>query len=162
MKKILCLLLCMVAGFAHAESGWVVCQPDSKVNIRQNPHRNSEVVAWGYMGDEIELDGRKSGVWLHCIIPCETGEGWIRKDYVSTDPPEELEEGIYIIEKNKTLARTSIGGKVRKKLKAGQTVEVYMVTALWCITEEGFIKTSCMVFQPKGDNDAESIFGECD
>lgn len=137
--------LLVTGAAAEKTSGWVMCQPDSMVNIREKPDKNSDVVAWGYMGDEITLDGRKKGKWLHVIIPCETGEGWIRSDYVSEDPPEDVGSGVFRVEKNNTFARTSAGGKIRLRMKAGKELTVHMVTALWCVTSEGFVRTECLI-----------------
>lgn len=157
MKRaiVLMILLAILPGVVSAGgrknepvSGWVLCQPDSKVNIREKPKKTAEVVAWGYAGDEIQLDGRKRGKWLHVIIPCETGEGWIRADYVSLDPPEDVGSGKFETLVNRVRVRASAGGRVIRRLKKGVTVTVSIVTAEWCVTNVGFIKTSCLMEVP--------------
>ena len=145
---LLVLLLPIMAG-AETRPIWVMCQPDSMVYLRARPDRSSEVVGYAYMGDELTCDGRRHGKWLHCLVSNETGEGWIREDYTSEDAPEDIGTGAFEVERNKTRARVSAGGKVRKTLRAGTAVEVYMVTAVWSVTDQGFIKTDCLIMRSK-------------
>lgn len=139
---VMLVILLMATAAAQAESyGWVMCQPDSQVNIRQNPSKHSEIVAHAFAGDRITLTGRKKGKWLHCIYPCENGEGWIRRDYISEDEPEDIQTGIFQIIGDEVNVRYSAGGKIFRKLDYGTTVRVSMVTAEWSVTEYGFIQT---------------------
>ena len=137
------MIIALLMGTAVAEEtyGWVMCQPDSRVNIREKASRKAEIVAIGYMGDKILLDGKKHGKWVHCIIPCETGEGWIREDFLSIDEPEDVGTGVFVVTNNKTFARRSAGGSIRKTLNKGDTVTVYMLTVEWSVTSQGFMKT---------------------
>ena len=136
---VLLMILAAFFGAAAAEEtdGWIMCQPDSEVNIRRHPDMQSEVVAWGWMGQRITLDGKKSGKWLHCIGVGEYGEGWIRGDYVSLEEPEN--GGIYETTRNKVCVRASAGGKVIRRLSAGTRVTVHLWTSEWCVTDRGFI-----------------------
>lgn len=153
MLILLVLLLMPIPGMAE-QSAWVMCQPDSKVNIRERASKRSEVVAWGYAGDEIKLDGKKSGKWRHCIIPCETGEGWIREDYISFDPPEDVGTGVYVVTNDKVRARFSADarkGTVRTILDRGDVIHVSMLTAEWCVTDQGFVKTRFLMEVVSGE-----------
>jgi SH3-like domain-containing protein len=137
-----------VAEAGELKTGWAMCKPDSCVNIRSRPNKHSSVVAHAYMGDEITLTGKKYGKWRHCIFPCEAGEGWIRADYLSTDEPIDIGSGRFEVEKNRTLVRVSAGGKIIRRLNAGDVVSVYLITNEWCVTNKGFIKTECLVALP--------------
>lgn len=144
-RAIILILLLALTASAAAENGWIMCQPDSLVNIRENPRKTAAVVAYGYAGDEIELDGKSRGAWLHCIIPSETGEGWVRKDYVSLDEPEDIGSGVFETTLGSVRVRASAGGRVLRRIKKGATVTVSMVTTEWCVTNLGFIQTRCLM-----------------
>ena len=156
MKGLIIALISLVIGTASADAeyGWIMCQPDSEVNIRSGPSKRSEVVAHGYVGDRVELDGKRKGQWVHCIIPCEYGEGWIREDFISFDPPEDLGSGICETTNDNVWARYSAGGKRRKRLKKGSVVTLYFTAAGWSVTSEGFIATRFLEEIPaeKGDD----------
>ena len=140
--------------WAEESTGWIMCGPTGRVNIRERPSRKAEVVAWGYMGDEITLDGKKKGMWVHCILPCEAGEGWIRGDYLTTDEPEYPENGRFEVDHNKVRIRESAGGKVKGWAMDGDEVTVYQVTPEWCVTNRGFIKTRYLIQLPEVTEDA--------
>lgn len=147
MKRMAAVLMAIMAAGAilaaraETESAWGLCQPDSYVNVRWSPSTKSSAEGQLYMGDEIQLDGEKSGKWLHCIVSTESGEGWIRSDYVCMDEPEETNESVYEITRNRTRVRASAGGRVIKMLKKGTRVTVYLKTEEWCVTNLGFIAT---------------------
>ena len=138
-----------VAEAGEIKTGWAMCKPESCVNIRSRPNKHSRVVGKAYIGDEIELDGRKYGKWLHCRFLCEAGEDWIRADYVSRDEPEDIGSGRFEVEKNNTIVRASQGGKIIGRLQAGTVVNVYLITPQWCVTNKGFIKTECLLALPE-------------
>ena len=129
-----------------------MCQPDSEVNIREKPSKKSDVVAHAYMGDEIKLDGQRSGKWRHCIIPCENGEGWIREDFLSLEAPEDLGSGICQTTEPNVWARYSAAGKPRKRLKKGTVVKLYITTAEWSVTSQGFVMTQFLEELPAEDD----------
>ena len=140
------LIMLLLMGTAGAESyGWVMCQPDSQVNIRGGPGQRYSVVAHRYAGDRVLLDGKKRGKWVHCVLSCESGEGWIRRDFLSLDEPEDVGSGIFITTVGRVNARYSAGGGIRKKLKEGTALTVSMVTAEWCVTSQGFIRTEFLM-----------------
>lgn len=149
MKKLLAVLIVwlVIMGSVGAESyGWVMCQPDSQVNIRARPKRGSEVVCVGFCGDRLELDGKRKGPWVHVIVPCESGEGWIHSGYLAIDDePDDVGSGIFITLKDKVNARACINGRIRKKLKKGTRLEVYLLTGEWSVTSEGFVKTEFLI-----------------
>lgn len=152
-RMVIALIALLLMGTAEAETtkGWVMCQPDSWVYIREKPSKKAPLAARGFMGFEVELDGRKSGKWVHCIVPCEYGEGWIREDFLSYCEPEEIGSENYKIRKNNTWARYSAGGRTRRKLQKGAKVKVYMKTAEWSVTSQGFIRTELLEACTEGE-----------
>lgn len=147
MKKIIVIvilaaLLISTAAAEKPTEAWVMCQPDSQVNVRANPKNGSEVVAYAFPGDRIELSGKKKGRWYHCFISCEAGEGWIRSDFLSFYEPEIYPDGkVFVTTHGKLYARRSIGGTKRMTLKKGVKVTVYMMAAEWSVTDKGYIMT---------------------
>ena len=146
---VLITILCLVTGVCMAEeitNVWVACQPDSFVNIREFPSKKADVVARIEAGEMLETDGKKKGHWLHCFYPCETGEGWIKEDFVFYDEPVILEHGNYEVTKDNVIARYSKGGRIRKKLMKGRRVHVYLLGQDWSVTSQGFIKTEFLMW----------------
>ncbi len=151
MIRVLAIIILLVVVFssaAAAEDGWVMCQPDSKVNVRARPDKISEIVGVAYAGDRIELTGKKSGLWLHCLLPCEAGEGWIRGDYVAGSEPVIIDGGAkYKTKMSNVLARYSMRRKkesVRKRLEKDVWVTVYLLGDEWCVTSQGYIMTDLL------------------
>jgi len=149
-------MLGLMAGTAQAApekpaEAWVMCQPDSSVNVRERPNKHSEVVCEAYAGDRITLDGKKQGRWYHCLIPCEAGEGWIRGDFLSFYEPEYWPEGRKFETTAGNLnARFSIRGNIRKRLGKGVTLTVYLCSEEWSVTSQGFIQTKFLMELPEG------------
>ena len=151
MKRIaigIMIIILLITGTASAakkkepQTAWVMCQPTSEVYLRRFASKRAEVEAMLTVGTAVEWDGKKSGRWYHVIYPCEAGEGWIRGDYLSFTEPEIFENGkIFETNRGKVLARYSIKGNVRKKLKKERRVVVFVYAEEWCVTSEGYIMT---------------------
>lgn len=136
------LTLMPFGGTAQAEKKrspvWVLCQPDSYVNIRSKPNHRSQIEGYAYCGDRFETDWKTKGGYLHVYASVEAGEGWISKGYIVYEEPEAVNEAWIVESKGRLAARTTINGKRRKWLKPGTTVTVYYV-AEWAVTNVGFV-----------------------
>lgn len=126
---------------AELEEGWILCQPDSEVNVRARASKQSEVVGRCFLGDRVLID-RRTADWVHCVdLCCESGEGWVKASYVDEWEPEIYVQGVKAVTKaGKVNARYCIGGRVRKQLKKGVTVTVYAESEDYAVTNQGFIK----------------------
>ena len=134
-------------GFAEgAEDGgnmrcWVLCQPDSYVNVRRRASSRSEETGQAYCGMEMETDGTEQNGFVH-IVNCGTeyGDGWISAGYIVYGEPEAVFAERTIRSNGRVACRKTIGGKRRCWVKDGQTVVVYMMTRSMAVTSRGFIE----------------------
>lgn len=145
MKRLLCLLLAVFFLFSvslseeYYETVWILCQPDSFVNIRFKPSGRSDVIGYADCGDAFETDGRIKNGFLHVYATIENGEGWISCGYVVYSKPEYIGKKMVVDAKGRVKARKTVNGKRRCWVKPGDVVKVYWA-AEWAATNKGFIK----------------------
>ncbi len=150
-------LLVLVAGSAtcttcdeRTYSAWVLCQPDSYVNIRSSPSSRSCIEGRMFCGDEVETDGRSSGGFLHCVnLPCDSVEGWISEGYLVYSEPQEINSEASISANGRVACRRAIDGYRRCWARNGQVVEVYWHSEIWAVTNRGFIQMEFLLFPPE-------------
>lgn len=136
---LLIILGVMVYHDCFADSVWVLCQPDSFVNVREFPKLKAKECGWCELGDELETDGIKRNGFIH-VLGFE-GDGWIYAGYVIDEPVIVGEVRTEIRSKGRVAARRYIKGKRRKWLKDGAEVTVYGYSDSWAVTDQGFIQT---------------------
>ena len=124
-------------------TAWVVCQPGDYVNARMNPSRKSQSVGRYDGADKVELDGKTSNGFAHCVDSTfEVCESWVYTGYLVFDEPEWLNGQTAIVTSNARLAaRKNCTGEVRKWLNTGDEVQVFWWSEEWTVTNYGFIKT---------------------
>jgi hypothetical protein len=122
---------------------WVLCQPDSYVNVRAKPKKTSEEVGYFECGAKILTDGKVKNGYLHIFgFMFEVSEGWIHKGYIVYDEPYfPIFENTTIESNGRVAARRTVNGEKRCWLKNGQAIKVYMVSDEWSVTNKGFVKT---------------------
>lgn len=135
------VLLSAVSEEEELETIWVLCQPNSYVNIRVRPSGRSEACGYADCGDDFYTDGYKKNGFLHVYASIETGEGWIALGYVIWDEPERIYEKRTIISKGRVKARKTVNGKRRMWLYDGDEVKVYWMSESWSVTNKGFVKS---------------------
>ena len=140
MKKLLIvfLLLCMV-GTAAADTVYVLCQPDSFVNVREFPRKGSEVAGRVELGDALETDGQRKNGFIH-VCGFEGG-AWINAGFVTEYPVTIVTLPTIIQSKGRVACRRSIKGTRRKWVYNEQKVTIYAFADDWAITNQGFIQT---------------------
>lgn len=143
MKKllVLILLLCVCVTAAGEEyEVWVLCQPDSYINIRESPSKNSKVGGYAFCGDRFTTNEETKNGYMLVYAPIEQGYGWIKKGYLVFSEPREVNVETYIAAKGRVNARKTIDGKRRMWLKPGDDIFVYWASD-WAVTNKGFVKT---------------------
>lgn len=147
MKKLICVLFVfvLVLGVTFAEGNeletvWILCQPDSYVNVRARPTSRSEETGYLECGDSVETDGRKKNGFLHVFPSTEAGEGWISIGYIIYEEPERVWKEMMVVAKGRVNARKTVGGKRRVWVKPETIVMVYWMGD-WAVTNKGFIKS---------------------
>lgn len=124
--------------------GFVLCDPESTVNIRETPDKSGIILGEMLCGDELKLDGKTRGEWLHVVdLGLEMSEGWISRRYVS-DARVTVERYLAKTKVAKVRVRANIDGKVTRRLKKGATVTVLASAPDWSVTDVGYIRTECL------------------
>ena len=124
-----------------AEQVFVLCQPDSWVNVRISPGKRGEVIGRFDLGDELETDGKMRHGYLHLInLSLEETEGWIHAGFVTDTPVKIYQVKSEIVSKGRVACRRSVNGTRRKWLKDGTKITVYPFSEEWAITNVGFVK----------------------
>ena len=126
---------------------WVLCQPDSWVNIRSRASSKSESTGTLFSGDRIWIDGKTKDGFAH-VDKCttEAGEGWVHAGYIVFDEPELICERCKISSNGRVAARRTIDGQIRRWMQDGDAVGVIQVAGEWALTDMGFIKTEYILF----------------
>ena len=121
---------------------WVLCQPDSYVNIRERASSRSAYAGMLMSGDQIWVDGRTKDGYAHCEnMSNELGEGWVHAGYIVFEEPEEVNKECRISSNGRVSCRRTIGGDRRCWVVDGSEVFVYQVAGEWAVTDKGFVKT---------------------
>lgn len=121
---------------------WVLCQPDSWVNIRSRPSSKGEKTGYLESGDRIWIDGKTKDGYAHIDrASTEAGEGWVHAGYIVFEEPELIGKRCWIRANGRVAARRTIDGDRRCWLVDGSEVSVIQVAGDWALTDEGFVKT---------------------
>lgn len=136
------LLMCVLfvrAAFGE-ETVWVLCNPESYVNIREKPRKSGRRIGQAYCGDWFRTDGTTRNGFLHVDAPTESGEGWISTGYVVWCEPAAVapEEKWRVDSDGRVAARSTIGGSRNRWLHDGDDIRVYYVAEI-AITQYGFV-----------------------
>ena len=153
---IICLLFVLVGigavmsiltdvGLADTGDGydaWVICQPDSYVNVREAPRKTGMEAGRLDAGDRVRTDGKEKNGYLHIIdAGTEKGDGWVHTGFIVYDEPRRTTERMVIGGKARVACRKSVGGKRKAWAKPGSFVTVYWISDEWAVTNRGFIAT---------------------
>ena len=131
---------------------WILCQPDSRVNVRTKPKKSSAVSGYLYMGDRIFLDGEEKYGFVHCVdLGTEAGEGWVSEGFVIYSEPRPIGHDYCISAKGRVACRRSKNGSRRQWVRDGDIVRVYMAGDGWCLTNCGFIKSEFVDLNSRQD-----------
>lgn len=121
---------------------WVLCQPDSYVNVREFARKGNNETGIMECGDAAYTDGRKKNGFLYlCGVNNELGHGWIHKGYIVYSEPVVKMYVTNVYSNGRVACWRSIGGTRRCWTQPGDTVTVYATSDEWCVTNKGFIKT---------------------
>ena len=146
MKRFLCFFIvfifiaCLAVAEDSFETVWVLCQPDSYVNIREYPSGRSVEAGYAECGYSLETDQVVKNGFIHVFPLNELGEGWISTGYITHEQPNRVWKEMTISAKGRVKARTTINGKRRIWLKPCTKVMVYWMSD-WAVTNKGFIKS---------------------
>lgn len=136
------VVFALLSAFAEDRQVFILCDPETPVNVRRTPKKGAEVSGRLDFGDEVETDGLIRNGYLHVIGITEDGEGWIFAGYVVDDPPVKLERAMATVASNgRVMAHRWIGGKRKCWLKVETDLRVYAISDEWAVTEKGYVRT---------------------
>ena len=142
---LLILLMVMATVSSQAESEqsevWVLCQPDSFVNVRMFPKKGSPEIGRLELGDKAWTDGKRKNGYLHLVNGQFECDGWISLGFVSETPVQTGKNRAKIASKGRVKARRSVNGTRRKWLKNDCLLWVFGYGEEWAVTSEGFVMT---------------------
>ena len=156
IAAIIALILLAVAMTSAAEPEtktlYVICKPDSFVNVRAKPTKTASILGYRECGDAVETDGTRKGSYIHCInLSLEADDGWIHAGYLVEDPPSILEEETRYrnCSNGRVALRNYVDGKRRSWAKSGANLTVLVMSDDWSLTTRGFIKTEYLEADPE-------------
>lgn len=122
-----------------SQTVYVLCNPESYVNIREKPNKKAHLIGYAYCGDDFRTDGTIRNGFIHVIhAGTETGDGWISTGFIAYSEPSKVDE-VWKVESNgRVAARSTIGGKRTRWLKKNADVTVYYVAEV-AVTNYGFV-----------------------
>lgn len=141
LMTLLMIVAYMLMTRAYAEEEdtvWVVCNPESYVNIREQPRKTAHKAGFAYCGDDFRTDGKTKNGFIHVFAGTEMGDGWISKDFIVYCEPEKVDE-VWQVESNGRVAvRSTVGGKRTMWVKPGDHIRVYYLADV-AVTNLGFV-----------------------
>lgn len=143
LKKIVAILfvLLSIVSVSAADECWILCQPDSYVNVRPNANKKGSPVAYMECGYKVETDNKTKNNFVHLIGVGEAGEGWINEGYVVYSEPIKIDRKVYVESDGRVACFKQIGGKRRCWVKNGDSVTLHFISEEWSITNKGFVRT---------------------
>ena len=145
MLALVCLL-----DYARGEEYYVLCRPESEVNIREHPKLKSGIVACYFFGDRVVTDGQEVNGFVHVVdINGEVSEGWMYRGLLVEDPPVASPGMAQVFCDGRVACRKYADGKIQRWLEDGSEVKVYAISEVWCVTEYGYIKTEFLTVNAK-------------
>lgn len=121
---------------------WVLCQPDSWINIRARANSHSQNEGTLISGDRIWVDGLTENGYAHCDnMTTEAGEGWVHTGYIVFDEPKDIYRICKIRSNGRVACRRTIDGDRRCWVVNGSEVNIFQVAGDWAVTDKGFIQS---------------------
>lgn len=151
MKRNLILFLTIVvcSFFACAPAAadangqaWVICDPESYVNIRTGTGKKHAEIGGATCGTRLMTDSIEKNGYLHVVdLNAEEEEGWINLRYIVFDEPHQVMRTCKIVSNARVACRKGVDGKVIRWVKNGDEIFVYWMSASWAVTNRGYIKS---------------------
>ena len=141
-KLILLLAACLLFTCSYAESVWILCQPDSFVNLRPFANKSCEPEARMECSTKLETDNKTKNGYLYVTdTSSESGCGWVHKGYVVYSEPIRVMRNVNVFAKGRIACRRTINGTRRCWIHDGDVVMAYFISKEWAVTNKGFIQT---------------------
>ena len=121
---------------------FVLCKPGSEINVRAKAKLKSPVIATAFFGQRIKTDGQEKNGFVHAVnLNAETCTGWIYKGLLVEDEPIATGGQAQVFGAERVACRKYADGKVIRWAQDGENVRLYAISADWCVTDRGYLRT---------------------
>lgn len=153
------ILLCTVASAERIqEEVWVLCMPDSEVNVREKPKKTGEIFGGAMCGACMWTDNVKKNGYLHVLdLAAESDTGWISARYVVYDEPVEVNAVMEIRSDGRVACRRWINGKINSWIMNGDRLTVYWMSPSWAVTSRGYIRSEFLTEVVESDSELPGV-----
>ena len=153
------ILLCTVASAERIqEEVWVLCMPDSEVNVRERPKKTGQIFGGAMCGACMWTDNVKKNGYLHVLdLAAESDTGWISARYVVYDEPVEVNAVMEIRSDGRVACRRWINGKVNSWIMNGDRLTVYWMSPSWAVTSRGYIRSEFLTEVMESDSELPGV-----
>lgn len=155
----LIVILCTVASAERIqEEVWVLCMPDSDVNVRDKPKKTGQIFGGAMCGACMWTDNVKKNGYLHVLeLASEEAEGWISARYIVYDVPVEVNAVMEIRSDGRVACRRWINGKINSWIMNGDRLTVYWMSPSWAVTSRGYIRSEFLTEVVENDDNVPSM-----
>ena len=155
----LIVILCTVASAERIqEEVWVLCMPDSDVNVRDKPKKTGQIFGGAMCGACMWTDNVKKNGYLHVLeLASEEAEGWISARYIVYDEPVEVNAVMEIRSAGRVACRRWINGKINSWIMNGDRLTVYWMSPSWAVTSRGYIRSEFLTEVVENDDNVPSM-----
>jgi hypothetical protein len=153
------ILLCTVASAERIqEEVWVLCMPDSEVNVREKPKKTGQIFGGAMCGACMWTDNVKKNGYLHVLdLAAESDTGWISARYVVYDEPVEVNAVMEIRSDGRVACRRWINGKINSWIMNGDRLTVYWMSPSWAVTSRGYIRSEFLTEVMESDSELPGV-----
>ena len=153
------ILLCTVASAERIqEEVWVLCMPDSEVNVRERPKKTGQIFGGAMCGACMWTDNVKKNGYLHVLdLAAESDTGWISARYVVYDEPVEVNAVMEIRSDGRVACRRWINGKINSWIMNGDRLTVYWMSPSWAVTSRGYIRSEFLTEVVEDDPEVPGV-----
>ena len=153
------ILLCTVASAERIqEEVWVLCMPDSEVNVRERPKKTGQIFGGAMCGACMWTDNVKRNGYLHVLdLAAESDTGWISARYVVYDEPVEVNAVMEIRSDGRVACRRWINGKINSWIMNGDRLTVYWMSPSWAVTSRGYIRSEFLTEVMESDSELPGV-----
>lgn len=134
-------ILGVISASADGNMVFILCNPESHVNVRKTPENDGIEIGRLDFGDGVQTDGRIRNGFLHVTGITEAGDGWIFTGYVVNDQPEKVNAWATVTASGRVMAYRWINGRKNGWVKVCTDIRVLAISEEWSVTSRGYIRT---------------------
>lgn len=135
------------------EEWYILCNPESYINLRTEPNKHSYAAGWAGCGDIVCPTGKTRGKWSQIYSGVDGYEYlWVITNYIVPDQPERV-TGYVVTTADRVYIRKTPGGDPNGRVKKGTRIRAYAASNEWICTNHGYISTEFVTFEKEDGNE---------